>query len=210
MDGSIAPTRTMPRGTPEPLPRGTHAAAAEPTFAISEDLLAALPQLMRYARFLCRNHADADDLLQDTVVRILGAAASYLPGTNFGAWAFTVMRNRFLSVHVRGQRRMESIDDVTLNLTHHQPSQLDGLEHQDLVDQFMRLPEESRCVLRLAEDTAYGDIARASGCAVGTVKSRVHRARSVLRDMLREAYEPQSAEASGTPGRRPLPHPDRP
>lgn len=184
MHGSIAPART-----------GRHD-AAEPALAISKDLVAALPRLTRYARFLSRNHADADDLLQDAVVRILSAAASYRPGTNFGAWACTVMRNRFLSVHVRGHRRMVSIDDVVIDAAHHHPSQLDGLEHQDLVDQFMRLPEQSRCVLTLADDTAYEHIAFASGCAVGTVKSRVHRARSTLRGMLREAYEPQSPQAS--------------
>jgi RNA polymerase sigma-70 factor (ECF subfamily) len=196
MHGSIAAACMTSRGTPDPLPRDSHAAAAEPVLPISKELVAALPRLTRYARFLSRNRADADDLLQDAVVRILGAATSYRPGTNFGAWACTVMRNRFLSVHVRGHRRTVSIDDVILDVPHHHPSQLDGLEHQDLVDQFMRLPEENRCMLTLADGTAYEDIALASGCAVGTVKSRVHRARSALRSMLREAYEPRSPEAS--------------
>lgn len=200
MHGKLAPAGTPQGGAAKTLQRGPQAATTDPVVAISEDLMATLPRLSRYARFLARNHADADDLLQDTVMRILAAAGSYRQGTNFKAWACMVMRNRFLTVHVRGHGRMVSIDDVVLDLAHRPPSQTDGLEHQDLVDQFMQLPGESRSLLALADDTPYEDIALATGCAVGTVKSRVHRARTNLRGMLRAAYEPRCADFGGRPG----------
>jgi RNA polymerase sigma-70 factor (ECF subfamily) len=174
-----------------------------------DDLVALLPQLNRYARFLTRNRADADDLVQDTIARMLAGALTYRPGTNFRAWACTVMRNRFLSVHARGVGRETSIDDVEQSFMQQPPSQLDGLEQQDLMTLFMRLPVESRSVLVLAGTMSYEQIALASGCAVGTIKSRVHRARLMLRSMLGVAYAPQDEGCLSLSGQEasPLPRP---
>lgn len=174
---------------------------------IEDDLVALLPQLHRYARFLTRNRADADDLVQDTVARMLAGALTYRPGTNFKAWACTVMRNRFLTMRARALGRETCIDDVEQSLMQEPPSQLHGLEQQDLMTLFMRLPDESRTMLMLAGTMSYQQIALASGCAVGTVKSRVHRARLMLRGMLCEAYAPRDEGCLGLSGQEPSPPP---
>ena len=77
---------------------------------IESDLLACLPDLRAYARSLTRNRHDADDLVQDAVVRMLHSAERYQAGTNFKAWAFTILRNRFLNEFVAKRRLTREMD----------------------------------------------------------------------------------------------------
>ncbi len=153
---------------------------------IHDLLVALLPNLRAYARFLTGNRHDADDLVQDTAVRLLAAADRFQPGTNFRAWAFTAMRNRFLNEFVAKRRNHASLDAMDVELGAVAPDQTHGLELQDLARQLMRLPAEHRSILALAADgsLSYEEIAAVSGCAVGTVKSRVHRARAALQRLL--------------------------
>jgi len=162
------------------------------TPAFDGELVALLPNLRAYARSLTGNPADADDLLQDTLVRMLGAADRFEPGTNFKAWAFTVLRNRFLNEFVSKRRRTQSLHELDADFAAVLPRQSDGLELRDLSRVFMRLGEEHRSILSLAlgAQLSYGEVARIHGCAVGTVKSRVHRARLTLARLLAEAYAP--------------------
>ena len=168
--------------------------------SIDRDLVALLPNLRAYALFLTGNRADADDLVQDTAVRLLGAADRFEEGTNFKAWAFRVLRNRFLNEFVAKRRNTRPLHEMDVDFAPVMPTQAHGMELRDLARQFMRLPPDYRSVLALAagEDMAYEDIAAISNCAVGTVKSRVHRARAALMRLMHDAYRPvDGVDANG-------------
>lgn len=162
---------------------------------IDSHLISLLPNLRSYARFLTGNRQDADDLVQDTALRLLSAADRYVEGTNFRAWAFTVLRNRFLNEFVSKRRTTRPLHEIDPDLVPVMARQTHGLELRDLARQFARLSPEYRSVLALAagENLSYDEIAVISGCAVGTVKSRVHRARAALQRNLEQAHRPQNA-----------------
>lgn len=167
--------------------------------AFEDELLGLLPNLRAYARSLTGNLADADDLLQDTMVRLLGAADRFEPGTNFKAWAFTVLRNRFLNEFVAKHRRTQSLHELDQDFVSVLPRQSDALELKDLSRVFMQLGAEHRSILSLTlgAKLPYSEVARIHGCAVGTVKSRVYRARTALALLLAQAYEPGPSPESG-------------
>lgn len=160
--------------------------------SIDQELVALLPNLRAYARFLTGNRHDADDLVQDTAVRLLNSADRFVPGTNFRAWAFTVLRNRFLNEFVAKRRNTRPLHDLDSDFASVFPTQMEGMEAGELLREFMQLPPDYRSVLALAagENMPYEDIAVICGCAVGTVKSRVHRARAALQHRLKAAYAP--------------------
>ncbi|MEO3475695.1 sigma-70 family RNA polymerase sigma factor [Roseomonas sp. CAU 1739] len=161
-----------------------------PMPSVMDALFAALPSLRGYARALTRNHHDTEDLIQDSIVRILAAVDRFQPGTNFRAWAFTIVRNRFLTAYVRSKRRLVCMDAVDLDNASTAPTQMQGLELQDLQRQFELLPIKAQFVLRRAADekVPYAIIAKDSGCTVNTIKSRVHRARAAMRKQMQSAY----------------------
>ncbi|MCQ4158444.1 sigma-70 family RNA polymerase sigma factor [Roseomonas sp. GC11] len=163
--------------------------------SINEELLACLPDLRAYARSLTRNRHDADDLVQDAVVRMLNAADRYQPGTHFKAWAFTILRNRFLNEFVAKRRMTRAMDEEEMERLPVSARQEEGLELSDFQKVFHGLPEDHRSILTLVAGSGlpYEDVARVLGCAVGTVKSRVHRARAALFALLEEAHASQSA-----------------
>ena len=178
----MQPSRSPPRNTPRPaIPAG---------WDFHAELLAVLPALRGYARSLARHREDADDLVQDSVSRMLAAADRFTPGTSFRGWSFTILRNRFLSDCLVRRRRFVSLDeqDPQAHSTH--AAQAERLELRDLRRQFAQLSTPAQRVLTLAADgcTTYEVIARHDGCAVGTIKSRVHRARAELRGRLHAAY----------------------
>ncbi|MFP4126262.1 MAG: sigma-70 family RNA polymerase sigma factor [Alphaproteobacteria bacterium] len=148
------------------------------------ELLRALPRLRAFARRLTDNDAAlADDLVQDTCVNALRAAGRYQLNTNIDAWLATILRNRFLSLAKRHARRLETTDDELVQRTSAGTVPQHGrLEMMALERAFARLrPAERRAlVLATTEDRSYRDIAHDCDCAVGTVKSRVSRARSRL------------------------------
>jgi len=150
--------------------------------AIEGELLACLPDLRAYARSLTRNRHDADDLVQDAVLRMLNSADRYQQGTNFKAWAFTILRNRFLNEFVAKRKMTQEMDDSALERVAVSAKQDEGLELTDFQRIFHSLPEDHRSILALVAGSGmpYEDVARILGCAVGTVKSRVHRARAAL------------------------------
>lgn len=148
------------------------------------ELVRSLPRLRGFARRLTDgDDALADDLVQDTCVNALRAHASFKPGTNMQAWLATILRNRFLSLIKRHARRMETADDETLaRSTSGTVPQQGRLEMMAFEEAFARLRPAERRVLVLAatEDRSYREIADDCRCAVGTVKSRVSRARTQL------------------------------
>ncbi len=141
-----------------------------------------LPALMGYARSLARHREDAEDLFQDSVVRLLASSERFVPGTCFRALAFTIMRNRFLSDCVVRRKRVVSLDAEDVPEPCVAAAQSHRMEVLDLGRQFASLSAAARRMLLLASEggAPYEAIARADGCALGTVKSRVHRARAQL------------------------------
>lgn len=170
---------------------------------IDTDLLACLPDLRAYARFLTRNRQDADDLVQDAVLRMLKSADRYQPGTNFKAWAFTILRNRFLNEFVAKRKQTREMEEGELERIAVSARQQEGLDLSDFQRIFRKLPEDQRSILTLVAGSgmAYEDVAQVLGCALGTVKSRVHRARAALFAMLEQestiepAVRPRQARA---------------
>lgn len=148
-------------------------------------LVAALPKLRVQAVSLTRNRADADDLVQGAVTSALGAKASFEPGTNFGAWMFRILRNRFIS-NVRARRATTDIADVPERTFASPGAQEDSLVVGELRKHMARLPADQRAALVMVtlQGLSYEEVAAAMECAVGTAKCRVFRARQMLHRLL--------------------------
>lgn len=149
-------------------------------------LLDAVPHVRAFARSLTRNREEADDLTHDAVVRALGAMHQFTPGTNFKAWIFTILRNLYYNGRRRQSSRFSSIDDMPGLEPSIEPSQESALAFNDFRRAFFQLTDVHREVLTLvgAGGLSYEEAAAVCDCRVGTVKSRVSRARAELRDLL--------------------------
>ena len=153
------------------------------------DLVAAIPRLRRYARVLTGNPHRADDLVQDTLVRAWDKRRLWQVGSDLRAWLFTIMHNVFVNQVAAARREAGtvSLDAEDEHGTGWEPAehgtQLDRIELQELIQQVARLPAEQREVLLLAavEEMPYKDIAAALAIPIGTVMSRLSRARDKLR-----------------------------
>ncbi|MDB5316407.1 MAG: polymerase subunit sigma-70 [Rhodospirillales bacterium] len=157
------------------------AQAAEQEFSFHDALVSALPRLRVQALSLTRNRADADDLVQAAVTNALAAQGSFTPGTNFQAWMFRILRNRFLSDRRRNRDTIE-IDDAPPAAVARPAGQEHSLALAELRCQMARLPADQRTALVMVslQGMSYEDVAEAMGCAVGTAKCRVFRARRQL------------------------------
>lgn len=153
---------------------------------IDGDIVTCLPNLRAYARSLIRNADQADDLVQSTVVRALGAVNQYEPGTNFKAWMFTILRNCYFNELRHNRDLIRPIEAADFETYSTPANQQAGLEFADFRRVFSKLPAEQREALVLigAEGYAYGEAAAICNCPVGTIKSRVGRARSELKRMI--------------------------
>jgi RNA polymerase sigma-70 factor, ECF subfamily len=145
---------------------------------------AEIPSLRRYALKLTRDRGTADELVQECLVRALGAQHRWQEGTNLRAWLFTIMHNH----HVSGLRRsvrdnaLRPLDDVEPFLAQ-APAQEHGLQMRDVSRAMAALTKGQRdavCLIGL-NGWSYERVARYSGVSVGTVRSRVHRGRKRLR-----------------------------
>lgn len=160
-----------------------------------EDLTELLPQLRAYARSLTRGDMSlADDLVQDAVVNALRAEHQFTPGTNLKAWLFTILRNRFLSASNRKYHHAEQGDLDLDALASVPPTQEGAIEVHEFRRAFRKLSPAHReiLVLTILHGLPYQDVGAMLGCEVGTVKSRVNRARAQLKRMLL-GDEPQAA-----------------
>jgi len=148
-------------------------------------LVGIVPALRRFAVSLVRESAAADDLVQDTLLRAWRARTRFEPGTNFEAWTFTILRNLFYS----NQRKHREVEDENGSYSAGlatPPSQAGRLDLQDMRAALDRLPPAQResLVLVAIENLSYEEAASVMNCQVGTVKSRVWRAREQLARML--------------------------
>ena len=153
-----------------------------------EDLLACIPHLRAYARFLTGNRERADDLVQDALVRALTAAHQFQTGTNLKAWIFTILRNLFYNEIRKNRLKVQSLDDIPGEGPATPPTQDANLEFADFRRAFWQLGQSQREVLIMvgASGLSYEEAAAICGCAVGTIKSRVSRARRELLKILQE------------------------
>ncbi|HEV3011595.1 MAG TPA: sigma-70 family RNA polymerase sigma factor [Burkholderiales bacterium] len=143
-----------------------------------------IPRLRRYARALVGDRATADDLVQDTLERAWAKLHLYRRGTDLRAWLFTVMHNVHVN-RVRAARVTDTLEDEMPELAQRAP-QGDALLVRDLDRGITRLPAEQRAVLLLVtlEEMSYEQVARTLGIPIGTVMSRLSRAREKLRAMM--------------------------
>ena len=149
-----------------------------------EQLTQMIPRLRRYARALVGDEAGADDLVQDTLERALAKLHLYRAGTDLRAWLFTMMHNIRVN-KLRSKRAAETVEEEIPERAQ-RPPQDDALLVRDLDRAVAQLPEEQRAVLLLVtlENMSYDDVARTLGVPIGTVMSRLSRAREKLRATL--------------------------
>ena len=154
--------------------------------------LAHLDALYNFAMYLTKRPPDADDLVQETYLRAFRFSHRFQPGTHLRAWLFQILRNTFLTFYRVRERESpiaeDGVPEWDAPMFHHAPDD-DGTTmevHTDLERAMRRLPEEFRTVLLLAEveGLPLEEVARVMACPVGTVKSRIFRAKERLRGLL--------------------------
>ncbi len=154
--------------------------------ALRDDLLAAVPGLRAFALSLTGNVDIADDLVQETLVKAWTNFDTFQQGTNLRAWLFTILRNHFYSEMRKKKREVEDADgSLSAGLSVH-PEQHGHMDMEDFKRALFELPGDQREALILVGGSgfAYEEAAEICGVAVGTIKSRVSRARGKLAQVL--------------------------
>jgi RNA polymerase sigma-70 factor (ECF subfamily) len=150
---------------------------------MNDQFVGSILYLRGFARALTRNPDWADDLVQDTLARGWASRSQFVPGTNFRAWMFTIMRHRFLDECRRNKNPALDIEDAS----HHAalisgPAQDSAIEFEEMASAYWQLAPNHREVLMLvgALGLEYEEAAKVIGCAIGTIRSRLSRARLEL------------------------------
>jgi RNA polymerase sigma-70 factor (ECF subfamily) len=154
--------------------------------SIRDAVLAAVPSLRAFAISLSGNVDRADDLVQETLLRALVNIDSFEPGTNLSAWLFTILRNLFRSEYRKRRREVEDADGTFAETLKSQPEQEARVEFREFRSALAKLPPDQREALILvgASGFSYEEAAGICGCAIGTIKSRVNRARTRLAELM--------------------------
>jgi RNA polymerase sigma-70 factor (ECF subfamily) len=149
-------------------------------------LLAAVPSLRAFAISLSGSVDRADDLVQDTLVRAIANIHRFEPGTNLNAWLFTILRNLFHSEFRKRRREVEDPDGSYAEGLRTMPDQGAKLDFEDFRAALAKLPHDQREALLLvaAQGFSYEEAAEICGTKLGTIKSRVNRARTRLAELL--------------------------
>ena len=186
---------------------------ASARLAFEETALPHLDSLYRVALRLCGDRSEAEDLVQDTVVRAYRFWASFTAGTNVRAWLFTILRHTFYSQLRRQGRLREQVSDLAVQLAALGPAAAAGVpcelptperavEGKIAADRvhaaLEQIPEDYRLAVMLAdlEGLSYKEIAAIMGCPIGTVMSRIYRGRRQLQHLLQAHAEPKAAAAA--------------
>ena len=156
------------------------------TDSLRDDILASVPSLRAFAISLSGNGDRADDLVQETLLRALANIDSFQPGSNLPAWLFTILRNLFRSEYRKRRREVEDTDGTYAESLKSHPEQHSRVEFDEFRAALGKLPPDQREALILvgASGFSYEEAAAICDCAVGTIKSRVNRARTRLSDLL--------------------------
>lgn len=182
----------------------------EQGFNFEEDLVKLIPQLRAYAFVMTRGRESGDDLVQDTLVRALRSQHTFTPGTNLKAWVFTILRHQFITL----ARRKPPIATTLSDGGEDAPSpaaQEDAVSLRDFHRLLHQLPAKQREALLMigANGFTYEEAAAITRCSVGTMKSRVSRARafllphfSALAPNAHVRFDPDAAEAAPKKPRR--------
>jgi RNA polymerase sigma-70 factor (ECF subfamily) len=154
--------------------------------SLRDAFVAAIPSLRAFALSLCRDEQQADDLVQEALVKGWQKRDSFEPGTNLKAWLFTILRNNFFSeLRRKNETPVEANGDFVERLSQH-PPQSGYLDLQDFAAALGNLEPAQREALILvgAEGFTYEEAAQICGCPIGTIRSRVNRARRRLAELL--------------------------
>jgi RNA polymerase sigma-70 factor, ECF subfamily len=153
---------------------------------ITADLLSVIPNLRAFAVSLCGNLDRADDLVQETLVKAWSNIGSFVEGTNLRAWLFTILRNIYYSEYRKRRREVADPDGTFAAKLATAPAQSGHMDLLDFRAALQQLPSDQREALILigASGLSYEEAAGICGSAIGTMKSRVNRARSRLAEML--------------------------
>jgi RNA polymerase sigma-70 factor (ECF subfamily) len=153
---------------------------------ITADLLSVIPNLRAFAVSLCGNLDRADDLVQETLVKAWSNIDSFVEGTNLRAWLFTILRNIYYSEYRKRRREVADPDGTFAAKLATAPAQSGHMDMLDFRAALQQLPGDQREALILigASGLSYEEAAGICGSAIGTMKSRVNRARSRLAEML--------------------------
>lgn len=168
-------------------PPGVSGAADETADDVRHRLTDEIPRLRRYARVLIRDPTYADDLVQDCLARAVARLDSYEPGTNLRAWLFVILRNVVINDYHKGRR-----GPTLMELSEAQGSLSTAAEQEQrlLLDEVrqavQQLPEEQREIILMVPvgGLAYEEVAQILDIPIGTVRSRLSRARTALRELL--------------------------
>jgi RNA polymerase sigma-70 factor (ECF subfamily) len=163
-----------------------------------KELEGLIPHLRAFARNLCGKPDMADDLAQDALLKAWAARKRYKAGTNMRAWVFVILRNQFLSQMRRSRFKGEWDDTVAERMLSTPAHQDHQMQLSDLQRALMRLPEAQREALILvgAGGFSYEEAAEICDCAIGTVKSRVARARAALDEMIDNGLLPARGDSA--------------
>jgi RNA polymerase sigma-70 factor (ECF subfamily) len=172
---------------------------------VADDMVALMPQMHNFARSLCRDGVRAADLVQEALLRALTNVERFQPGTNLKAWLFTILRNEHYSQLRRQKFEAVGMDTTTLPEPSVLPEHDGDIELRELNTALSTLPTGQRTALLLvsASGLSYEEAATICGCAVGTIKSRVARAREMLVELLdKSAAAPRKGAAVRVPQSR--------
>ncbi|QIG53818.1 sigma-70 family RNA polymerase sigma factor [Altererythrobacter sp. BO-6] len=171
--------------------KDTRTAAEKADFR--RELTEVVPHLRAFARGLCGRPDMADDLVQEALLKAWAAQERFEPGTSMRAWTFVILRNAYLTDMRRNRFRGEYDESVAERILTAPAGQEEPIHLADLHRALQTLPPERREALLLvgAGGFSYEEAATICGCAVGTIKSRVGRARAALNAMMEDGSIPQ-------------------
>lgn len=162
-----------------------------------EELVEHIGSMRAFAMSLARNSALADDLVQDAMLKAWANIDKFEPGTNMRAWLFTILRNIFYSHHRKAKREVADVDGEIAASVAQKPDHDGRLQMKEFSEAFAELNEEQREALVLigASGFSYEEAAEMCGVAIGTMKSRVNRARARLAELM-DVDENEAMEAT--------------
>ncbi|WP_336987271.1 sigma-70 family RNA polymerase sigma factor [Altererythrobacter aquiaggeris] len=168
--------------------------------AFKHELTSVVPHLRAFARGLCGRPDMADDLVQEAMLKAWAAQDRFEPGTSMRAWTFVILRNAYLTDMRRNRFRGEYDEGVAERILTAPAGQEEPLHLSDMHRALLTLPPERREALLLvgAGGFSYEEAADICGCAVGTIKSRVGRARAALSGMLEDGDIPRRSMNDAT------------